>query len=848
MKTKLCALVFLLTAVMATAETNNLTALLQQALFEEQANQNLPAAISNYQSLAAQFEKDRPLAATAVFRLGECYRMQGKTNEAAAQYELVLRDFSDQKTLATLSRQNLTGMGFASQEHFQQRLVSVVTKAPADSTTLPTDEEREIQRIKQMIQNSPDLINAGEGGITPLGKAAAAGWIEVATYLLDHGADVNAGEVTALNRAAVAGNRAMVELLLSRGSEVNSKNGFYSGQTPLHIAANKNFQAVVEVLLANKADVNMQDGSGNTPLRFAAVNAHAKIVKMLLAAGANPNVQNKSGQTPLNAAAQLGLPEITKLLLAGGANPNAENGDGRTPLSFAAGSGSLETVKLLLDAKADPNGGKRDASLLCAINAKDTESTELLLRAGANPNVKQEVDVEIANNGRGVTPLYVAVSTKQLPMVQLLLKFKADPNDSQTEGKSILFGALSDTNILEALLNGGASVDVRDPSINQAGNRSMNWTPLIYAVQANLPSEAVDILLKHGANPNLRDEGFGQSSLLWSTGWGLERVPNIKVLELLLNHKADPNIRDFGGRTLLNNLRQKSKDASPSDQAAISKLADLLRQHGALDKLPDWDRITVSRPAANFSQAVFKKGTNEWNQFTLLETILNFYQPQAPTQPADSFQERLRQIRDRAAGTYSGDLKFPDLAKIMVTRHSQNSTNETRIMVNLLNATNGIDCSKDIPLEFGDVVEVLERDHALGDVAVGLTGAQVDSIADFLKGSVQLVTHDQKVALPIYPSLDGARIGFVVQQPEAQKVLLSSSDLSRVKVTRHDAKTGKKHEWIVDCSDRPESSNGTLKINNNSVPGTFALPISNTQSLPDLWLRNGDVIEVPEKP
>ena len=38
---------------------------------------------------------------------------------------------------------------------------------------------------------------------------------------------------------------------------------------------------------------------------------------------------------------------------------------------------------------------------------------------------------------------------------------------------------------------------------------------------------------------------------------------------------------------------------------------------------------------------------------------------------------------------------------------------------------------------------------------------------------------------------------------------------------RHDAVTGKTHEWIVDCS--PQSSS-------------------------DLWLRNGDVIEVPEKP
>src|ERR1039457_3267459 len=111
MKTKLCLGIFLLAAAVLRAQTNNLTALLQQGLFEEQASRNLDAAIADYSTLAAQFDKDRQLAATAVFRLGECYRAQGRTNEAAAQYQRILRDFSDQQTLATLSRQDLTGMG-----------------------------------------------------------------------------------------------------------------------------------------------------------------------------------------------------------------------------------------------------------------------------------------------------------------------------------------------------------------------------------------------------------------------------------------------------------------------------------------------------------------------------------------------------------------------------------------------------------------------------------------------------------------------------------------------------------------------------------------------------------------
>src|ERR1017187_6427572 len=110
--TLLCAALCLL-AWPARAATNDVTSALQRGLFEEEANQNLGAAIQAYQTVANQFDKDRKLAATAIFRLGECYRKQGNTNDAATQYERVLREFSDQPTLVTLSRQNLAVLGSA---------------------------------------------------------------------------------------------------------------------------------------------------------------------------------------------------------------------------------------------------------------------------------------------------------------------------------------------------------------------------------------------------------------------------------------------------------------------------------------------------------------------------------------------------------------------------------------------------------------------------------------------------------------------------------------------------------------------------------------------------------------
>src|SRR5215471_6568830 len=138
------ALLAALTVASVSAGTNDLTATLQKGLFEEEANRNLDAAIAAYQTLATQFDKDRQVAATAIFRLGECYRKLGRTNEAAGQYQRIVREFSDQNTLATLSRQNLAGMGVAA--------------APPASSSLSAARERQRSLLEKQIQYAEEEL------------------------------------------------------------------------------------------------------------------------------------------------------------------------------------------------------------------------------------------------------------------------------------------------------------------------------------------------------------------------------------------------------------------------------------------------------------------------------------------------------------------------------------------------------------------------------------------------------------------------------------------------------------------------------------------------------------------
>ena len=84
---------------------------LEKGLLEEEANQNLNGAIQAYQAVLDRFAEERRIAATATFRLGECYRKQGKTNEAFAEFQRVVREFGDQPQLAQLSRRYLARYG-----------------------------------------------------------------------------------------------------------------------------------------------------------------------------------------------------------------------------------------------------------------------------------------------------------------------------------------------------------------------------------------------------------------------------------------------------------------------------------------------------------------------------------------------------------------------------------------------------------------------------------------------------------------------------------------------------------------------------------------------------------------
>ena len=340
--------VFLLAGCCAAlASTNDITALLQKGLFEEEANRNYDLAIQAYQSAIDGFDHDRSLAATAIFRLGECYRKLGRTNDANAQYQRILREFPEQLKLVESSREYISQLPTAA-------------AAPGDDE-MTSDERNEVARLREMVRTSPDLVNAGHGDPqTPLGREASAGWAAAMKILLDNGADPNAlssqGYLPICN-AAEAGHNEAVKLLLERGANVNGRGaGRFSGATALHEAAGQGYLTVMRTLLAHGADVNATNSEGETPLHLVADASNTNIADFLLKNGARIDAETKSGQTALGSAAERGRTTMVDFLLSRGADINARGPDGSTQLALMIRPDvSSDAVKLLLDKGADPN-------------------------------------------------------------------------------------------------------------------------------------------------------------------------------------------------------------------------------------------------------------------------------------------------------------------------------------------------------------------------------------------------------------------------------------------------------------------------------------------------------------
>ncbi|XP_067430804.1 KN motif and ankyrin repeat domain-containing protein 1-like isoform X2 [Thunnus thynnus] len=107
----------------------------------------------------------------------------------------------------------------------------------------------------------------------------------------------------------------VVEQLFTKG-DVNAKAS-QAGQTALMLAVSHGRMDMVQALLAQGAEVNLQDDEGSTALMCASEHGHADIVKLLLAQpDCNATLSDSDESTALSIALEAGHNDIAVLLYA----------------------------------------------------------------------------------------------------------------------------------------------------------------------------------------------------------------------------------------------------------------------------------------------------------------------------------------------------------------------------------------------------------------------------------------------------------------------------------------------------------------------------------------------------
>jgi len=234
----------------------------------------------------------------------------------------------------------------------------------------------DLEKVKAYLLQDPKQINTADAnGRTVLDCAILSGKKALVEFLLEKGATENifaaaatghADKVseflkqdpklisakdssgkTPLHWAAFYGQKNVVELLLAQKADVNALDGY--GFTPLHWAAEYDRSDVVEVLLNNKADFNIKVANyGWTPLRLAVIHDHIATADVLMKRGSDPNVKDDENIPLLHQAVLSGKKDMVELLLARKANVNTKDADGETALGEAFEKGDQEIIGILV--------------------------------------------------------------------------------------------------------------------------------------------------------------------------------------------------------------------------------------------------------------------------------------------------------------------------------------------------------------------------------------------------------------------------------------------------------------------------------------------------------------------
>lgn len=173
--------------------------------------------------------------------------------------------------------------------------------------------------------------------------------------LIRCGANVNRVNLTQNSTALIlgvrTGNIEVVRFLLDCGADINLT---VNGTSSLHVSRFSSPEMdMVQLLVANGANVDEREKTGHTPVIYAAQMGKLDILKVLVDSGANIHMETNDGGSALYMAAQGGFEKTVKYLARKGASIHHKNKKGSSVLFVAIASGDDKIVKFLLKQGVD---------------------------------------------------------------------------------------------------------------------------------------------------------------------------------------------------------------------------------------------------------------------------------------------------------------------------------------------------------------------------------------------------------------------------------------------------------------------------------------------------------------
>jgi len=409
--------------------------------------------------------------------------------------------------------------------------------------------------IKRLLDKDPSLARSHYEYRTPLHFAVRDNQLEVAAYLIEHGASFSFGNVLEDAR-----DRGLVEMQkLLESALARPRDSAPRGEAIAAAIRERDIGKVRTLLDAEPELVHATDERTNQPIHWAVMTRQLDMIDELVSRGADINAQRGDGARPIQLTngdytyrgwrdVSRDWPTSPREVLA---HLRARGAD--CDICTASYIGDLNRVRELLD--QDPSLANRPSDYVTYYACSGTplrntaagghlEIVRLLLEHGADPNLPEE---HIAPRGHA---LHSAVCNGHIEIVRLLLEHGAYPNVEIESSADTLSAALGAA---------GYSTERNQAMVDLLCSYGASRSVHLLAYSNDLQTAAAVF----AANPALADDPDALGNAAHHEGF----------IRLMLRYEPGlPRRRSIGGKT--------------------REITELLFRHGMDPNKPNWLRIT----------------------------------------------------------------------------------------------------------------------------------------------------------------------------------------------------------------------------------------------------------------